>query len=190
MPDDFANLLQYYLEHAEELLHHYQEMVNFIGLRLPFTLEDDPFDPVRYYFGDDDWVDLLITYFPDYGFDVQIVDCSSDQWTISDVYLELMERERTKLLFQTPQLYLNKPPDSVIQTILARLEQVEQKPLSPEARQGIPSPYLNAPEAASYLRITLNALYGLVERRKLKPLPGHRKYRFTKDILDAYLKGE
>lgn len=58
------------------------------------------------------------------------------------------------------------------------------------AKPSVDSPYLNTEEAPAYLRITPNALYGLVERRKLKPLPGHRKYRFTKEMLDAYLRGE
>lgn len=53
----------------------------------------------------------------------------------------------------------------------------------------VESPYLTADEAADYLRITLNGLYGLVERKKLKPLPGHRKLRFTREMLDKYLKG-
>lgn len=57
-------------------------------------------------------------------------------------------------------------------------------------RPEIKSPYLEAPEAAAYLKITVKALYGLVERRRLRPLPGHRRYRFTKDMLDAYLRGE
>jgi hypothetical protein len=33
-------------------------------------------------------------------------------------------------------------------------------------------------------------MYSLVERRKVRPLPGHRKYRFTREMLDAYLRGE
>jgi excisionase family DNA binding protein len=54
----------------------------------------------------------------------------------------------------------------------------------------VSSPFLTAEEAARYLRITRKALYGLVERRKLRPLPGSRRYRFTTDQLDAYLRGE
>lgn len=64
------------------------------------------------------------------------------------------------------------------------------KPQQDAEPQQVESPYLNAKEAAAYLRITMNGLYGLVERRKLKPLPGHRKYRFTKEMLDAYLRGK
>jgi excisionase family DNA binding protein len=66
-----------------------------------------------------------------------------------------------------------------------RLERVVQELLDREQ-----SPYLNAEEAAKYLRITPNALYGLVERRKLRPLPGFRKYRFTREMLDHFLRGE
>jgi excisionase family DNA binding protein len=52
------------------------------------------------------------------------------------------------------------------------------------------SPYMLAEQAADYLQVTVKALYGLVERRKLRPLPGHRRYRFTAQQLDSYLRGE
>ena len=58
------------------------------------------------------------------------------------------------------------------------------------ARAKQASPYLTAQQAADYLQITVKALYGLVERRKLRPLPGHRRYRFLPQQLDAYLRGE
>jgi lactoylglutathione lyase len=51
------------------------------------------------------------------------------------------------------------------------------------------SPYLAGPEAAHYLRITMQSLYGLVERRHLVPFRGPRKmYRFTVEMLDDYIK--
>jgi excisionase family DNA binding protein len=51
------------------------------------------------------------------------------------------------------------------------------------------SPYLDAQEAAEYLGINVKSLYGLVERRQLEPLRGpKRTYRFTKELLDEYLK--
>ena len=50
------------------------------------------------------------------------------------------------------------------------------------------SPYLDAQQAAEYLGTKVKSLYGLVERRQLKPLRGpKRTYRFTKEILDEYL---
>ncbi len=59
---------------------------------------------------------------------------------------------------------------------------------STERPQG--SPYLNAQEAATYLGINVKSLYGLVERRQLKPLRGPKRvYRFTEEMLDEYLKG-
>ncbi len=58
------------------------------------------------------------------------------------------------------------------------------------APPAIKSPYLTAEEAAAYLRVTLHALYGIVERGKLRPMPGHRRYRFTTTMLDNYLRGE
>ena len=54
----------------------------------------------------------------------------------------------------------------------------------------VESPYLTIEEAAIYARTTVNNIYGLIERRKLKKLPGTRTVLFTKEILDNYLKGE
>ena len=51
------------------------------------------------------------------------------------------------------------------------------------------SPYLNAEAAAEYLGINVKSLYGVVERRHLVPLRGPRRsYRFTKEMLDEYLR--
>ena len=53
----------------------------------------------------------------------------------------------------------------------------------------ITSPYLNAKEAAAYIRIPVRKLYGIVERGQLQPLRGPRKtYLFTSDMLDTYLR--
>lgn len=50
--------------------------------------------------------------------------------------------------------------------------------------------YLTAAEAAEYLRLpSRKALYALVERGRLRPLAGHRRYRFTREALDNYLRG-
>jgi excisionase family DNA binding protein len=66
------------------------------------------------------------------------------------------------------------------------------KPARPEPprKPSIPSPYLDAQQAADYLGMTVKALYGHVDRRKLRPMPGYKKYRFTKEQLDAFLRGE
>ena len=56
-------------------------------------------------------------------------------------------------------------------------------------RQSIISPYYTADEAASYLKTTKKAVYNLVERRKLRKLPGSRRLRFTKEDLDSYIRG-
>ena len=50
------------------------------------------------------------------------------------------------------------------------------------------STYLDAGDAAAYLRITMKSLYGIVERGHLEPLRGPRnRYRFTAAMLDDYL---
>jgi CRP-like cAMP-binding protein len=54
---------------------------------------------------------------------------------------------------------------------------------------GSGSQYLKAQDAADYLGITVKSLYGIVERRHLRPLRGpKRSYRFTQRMLDDYLK--
>ena len=51
----------------------------------------------------------------------------------------------------------------------------------------IASPYLTASEAAEYLRTTVQGIYALVKRGRLKPMPGSGKLLFTRDALDECL---
>lgn len=62
--------------------------------------------------------------------------------------------------------------------------------ISPEGPgTSVPSPYLDAEEAAAYLGVSLSSLYGIVERGRLVPLRGpRRRYRFTTAMLDEYLR--
>jgi excisionase family DNA binding protein len=54
----------------------------------------------------------------------------------------------------------------------------------------IPSPYLTVAEAAAYIRSTIQGIYGLVKRRKIRAMPGRPgRLLFTREILDAYLSG-
>jgi excisionase family DNA binding protein len=56
------------------------------------------------------------------------------------------------------------------------------------ARQATPrveSPYLTVPEAAAYLRTTVQGVYSLVKRGKLHPCPGSvGRLLFTVEALD------
>ncbi len=53
-----------------------------------------------------------------------------------------------------------------------------------------PSPYLTALEAAAYIRSTVQAIYALVKRGRLKPMPGRPgRLLFTREVLDKYLSG-
>ncbi len=52
----------------------------------------------------------------------------------------------------------------------------------------ISSPYLTATEAAAYLRTTVQGIYALVKRCRLKPMPGSGKLLFTREALDACLQ--
>jgi excisionase family DNA binding protein len=49
------------------------------------------------------------------------------------------------------------------------------------------SPYLITPEAATYLRTTVQGIYALVKRGRLKPMPGSGRLLFTRQALDACL---
>jgi hypothetical protein len=51
----------------------------------------------------------------------------------------------------------------------------------------IASPYLTAIEAAVYLRTTVQGIYALVKRARLKPMPGSGKLLFTRNALDECL---
>lgn len=53
----------------------------------------------------------------------------------------------------------------------------------------IESPYLTSEQAAAYLRTTIKGIYSLLERGKLKKLPGSRTVLFTREMLDAYVEG-
>jgi excisionase family DNA binding protein len=51
------------------------------------------------------------------------------------------------------------------------------------------SPYLNAQEAAAYLRVSLKSIYAQVDRGNLKPGRGpRRRLLFKKDMLDRYVQ--
>jgi hypothetical protein len=50
------------------------------------------------------------------------------------------------------------------------------------------SPYLTAGEAAAYLRRSIQGLYALVKRGRVKPMPGSGKLLFTREALDACLQ--
>jgi hypothetical protein len=53
----------------------------------------------------------------------------------------------------------------------------------------IPSPYMTAAEAAAYIRSTVQGIYSLVKRGRLKPMPGRPgRLFFTRDALDDCLK--
>jgi len=52
----------------------------------------------------------------------------------------------------------------------------------------VASPYLTATEAATYLRTTVQGIYSLVKRGRLKPMPGSGKLLFTREALDECLQ--
>jgi excisionase family DNA binding protein len=53
------------------------------------------------------------------------------------------------------------------------------------------SPYLTAAEAAAYIRSTVQGIYALVKRGRVKPMPGRPgRLLFTREALDKYLNGK
>lgn len=75
-----------------------------------------------------------------------------------------------------------------IETALAALAgRHDAAPQSAAPGPVVNTPYLTAPEAAAYLRTTVQGVYSLVKRRKIKPAPGSSKLRFTRSELDGYL---
>lgn len=61
----------------------------------------------------------------------------------------------------------------------------------PGARPAVESPYLTCAEAAAYIRSTVQGVYALVKRRKLRPMPGRPgRLLFTREALDRYLSGK
>lgn len=52
------------------------------------------------------------------------------------------------------------------------------------------SPYLVASEAATYLRTTVQGIYSLVKRGRLRPMPGSGRLLFTREALDRYLSSK
>jgi len=59
-----------------------------------------------------------------------------------------------------------------------------------DRRSPVQESWIDADGAAKYLGVTLNSLYGLVERRKLVPdgRGPKRRYRFKTATLDAYVR--
>lgn len=51
------------------------------------------------------------------------------------------------------------------------------------------SPYWDVDQAAAYLKKSPKAIYGLIERGKLRKMPGSHVCYFTKDMLDDFLRG-
>jgi hypothetical protein len=49
---------------------------------------------------------------------------------------------------------------------------------------------MNVEQSAAYLKKTQKAIYGLIERGRLRKMPGSRVCYFTKEMLDEFLRGE
>lgn len=77
----------------------------------------------------------------------------------------------------------------------ARRPQIDQQPSGvPGDERAEPptvaTPYMNVEQAAAYLKKTPKAIYGLIERGRLRKLPGSRVCYFTREMLDDFLRVE
>lgn len=61
-------------------------------------------------------------------------------------------------------------------------------PELPASQPMIQSPYLTAKEAAEFIRSTVQGIYALVKRGRLRPMPGSGKLLFTREALDECLQ--
>jgi len=82
-----------------------------------------------------------------------------------------------------------------IEAALASAERLKDKAeqginMEQSASPEMVSPYLTAPEAALYIRTTIQGIYSLVKRRKVRSMPGRPgRLLFTREALDSYLNG-
>jgi excisionase family DNA binding protein len=106
------------------------------------------------------------------------------------LHLEKLEERLKRVELILSKLVVESPTPNDVSVVLQ--DRVLHRPdmiLTGVERQMVASPYLDAEQAAVYLGITVSSLYGIVERRHLKPLRGpRRRYRFTKELLDEYLR--
>lgn len=144
-----------------------------------------PADGGRFDIGDE-WLDLLPVTDDDGRTAIHVIDRSDPEMRLFDVYQHMVSQASVDRPAQEPALL--RDLRRMVEDLRREVASLKRSP--EEAAPQVPSPYLTATEAAAYLRISRKGLYGLVERRKLLPLPGHRKYRFTQERLDAFLRGK
>jgi excisionase family DNA binding protein len=67
---------------------------------------------------------------------------------------------------------------------------VSNIPLGGDGASTPASPYMTTIETANYLRTTVQAVYGLVKRGRIKPMPGRPgRLLFRRQDLEEYLNG-
>lgn len=165
----------------------HRQMENALASRL------DP-DGERVEIGDD-WIDLLPIPCDDGSTEVHVLGSSDPDLTEWDVYRLWFGHHEMEAQMQAATMTTQEKTDPFSE-IWASIECLRQevaalKRAGKPNRPTISSPYLTAEEAAAYLGITMDSLYGLVDRRILIPLRGpRRRYRFTKEMLDEYLRRE
>jgi excisionase family DNA binding protein len=94
---------------------------------------------------------------------------------------DALERQAATTVSSVPAAALSKADAARFLSVDEEGETVSNLP---------PSPYLTAIEAAAYLRTTLQAIYGLVKRGRIKPMSGRPgRLLFKRQDLADYLNG-
>ena len=108
----------------------HNHMLEFIGRFLPALQASVPTsEPIRYRLGHK-WLDLLIVYDEESGWDVQIVDRSTEELDLPDVYLDMRQTLRTTLAIEEhPSQHGVENP--TIKSILTRLDALEDENIRP-----------------------------------------------------------
>jgi hypothetical protein len=112
---------------VQEVLLNDRNLHNFIGCQLPFSDVDDPVgETVRYTIGDDDWLDLLVLHIQGYGWEVHIIDRSSDEIDLEDVRDDLLQKTSPFTAMLKRPHVPQSSPDPRISRLEELVEQLER----------------------------------------------------------------
>ena len=150
-------------EYVEQCLLEDRRRQDFIGRHLPFTLVDDrTFEPVRYELGDA-WLDLMVIYEPGYGWEVHVLDRSSEDFDLGDVYEDLRERLGAEVVARHPPIPGPTSSSPLVRPATPRRKSGERR-LQEEWDDHAA---MNVKRAATELGCSISMIYKLMSRGHL-----------------------